>query len=106
LKTQQDSTRKSRHIQLLVGSERAFGDALCAIRKEHGISQEQLALDCGLERTYVSLIERGVQSPTIRSVAKLASVLGVKASEIIIRMEELMPKRTARAKEYRRDSDH
>jgi transcriptional regulator with XRE-family HTH domain len=62
------------------------------IRKERGISQEQLALDCGLDRTYVSLIERGTQSPTIRSVLKLATVLNVKPSEIILRMEGLMPK--------------
>ncbi|MCU1276071.1 MAG: SOS-response repressor and protease LexA [Bryobacterales bacterium] len=54
------------------------------------MSQERLALDSGLDRTYVSLIERGVQSPTIRSVVKLATVLGVKPSEIIVRMEALM----------------
>lgn len=81
-----------RHIQPLAGPERAFGDALREIRKEHGVSQEQLALDCGLDRTYVSLIERGVQSPTVRSVLKLAAVLGVRPSEIILRMEALMSK--------------
>jgi transcriptional regulator with XRE-family HTH domain len=88
----QPSARKKRHIQPPIGPERAFGDALREIRKEHGISQEQLALDSGLDRTYVSLIERGAQSPTIRSVLKFANVLGVKPSEIIARMETLMPK--------------
>src|SRR5207249_12087222 len=73
--------RKSRHIQPVAGPERTFGDALREIRKEHDVSQEQLALDSGLDRTYVSLIERGVQSPTIRSVVKLATVLGVTPSE-------------------------
>lgn len=87
--------KKSRHVQPLAGPERAFGDALREIRKEHNVSQEQLALDSGLDRTYVSLVERGVQSPTIRSVVKLASVLGVKPSEIIVRMESLMPKARA-----------
>jgi transcriptional regulator with XRE-family HTH domain len=63
------------------------------------VSQEQLALDSGLDRTYVSLIERGVQSPTIRSVVKLATVLDVKPSEIILRMEALMQiNRAARPK--------
>ena len=57
------------------------------IRKERGISQEQLALESGLDRTYVSLIERGVQSPTLRTVTKLAGVLKMKPSEMIIRME-------------------
>jgi hypothetical protein len=46
---------------------------------EHGISQQQLALDCELDRTYISLIERGVQSPTIRTVAKDASTKGILA---------------------------
>ena len=92
LSKQQPSARKKRHVQPPVGPERAFGDALREIRKEHGISQEQLALDSGLDRTYVSLIERGSQSPTIRSVLKLANVLGVKASEIVARMEALVPK--------------
>ena len=73
------------------GPERAFGDALREIRKEKGISQEQLALDSGLDRTYVSLIERGVQSPALRTVAKVAGVLGVKSSELVIRMESLIP---------------
>ena len=76
------------------GVERAFGDALREIRKEHGISQEQLALDSGLDRTYVSLIERGAQSPTIRSVLKVAGVLGVKPSAIILRMEEILSKKS------------
>jgi transcriptional regulator with XRE-family HTH domain len=105
LKKRQDIPKKNRHIQPVAGPERAFGDALREIRKEHGISQEQLALDSGLDRTYVSLIERGVQSPTIRSVSKLASVLGVKPSEIILRMETMMPKeRSSRSRVSRSSS--
>ena len=66
--------------------ERAFGDALREIRKEHCVSQERHALDSGLDRTYVSLLERGVQSPTLlRTLAKLAGTLGVKCSDIVIR---------------------
>lgn len=90
---------RNRHIQPPPGAERAFGDALREIRVAHGISQEQLALESGMDRTYVSLIERGAQSPTIRSVVKLAGVLGVKPSAIVLRMEALMPKsRSARSK--------
>jgi DNA-binding XRE family transcriptional regulator len=96
LKQQQNRARKNRHIQPPAGPERAFGDALREIRKERCISQEQLALDSGLDRTYVSLIERGVQSPTLRTVVKLANVLHVKPSEIVSRMESLMPKGRSR----------
>jgi DNA-binding XRE family transcriptional regulator len=92
-KQQSIPRKKTRHIQPAPGPERAFGDALREIRKEHGISQEQLALDSGLDRTYVSLIERGAQSPTIRSVLKLADVLGVNPSEIVQRMERFSSKK-------------
>jgi transcriptional regulator with XRE-family HTH domain len=92
-KQQSISGNKTRLIQLASGPERAFGDALREIGKEHGISQEQLALDSGLDRTYVSLIERGAQSPTIRSVLKLADVLGVNPSEIVQRMEWFLSKK-------------
>ena len=71
------------------GPEKAFGQALREIRKEKGISQEALGLESGFDRTYVSLIERGLRSPTVRVVVRLAEVLGVKASEIVRRMEEL-----------------
>ena len=86
------AAKKNRHIQPVSGLERAFGEALREIRKERGVSQERLALDSGLDRTYVSLVERGAQSPTIRSVVKLANVLGVRPSEIVVRMEALIPK--------------
>ena len=98
MQKRQSQARNNRHIQPISGPERAFGDALREIRKERGISQEQLALNGGLDRTYVSLIERGVQSPTLRTVAKLADVLKVKPSEMIQRMEGLLAKRPKAAR--------
>jgi len=52
------------------GPEKAFGEALWEIRKERGISQERLALDCDLDRTYISLIERGVRRRPPRQAEK------------------------------------
>ena len=40
------------------------------------MSQEQLAFDSGFDRTYISLVERGVRSPTIRSQPLCARILG------------------------------
>jgi transcriptional regulator with XRE-family HTH domain len=54
------------------------------------MSQEQLAFDSGFDRTYISMVERGVRSPTIRSVVRLADVLEVPSSEIVARMEALI----------------
>jgi len=75
------------------GPESAFGRALREIREEKGMAQEKLARAATLDRTYVSMIERGVRSPTIRTVVRLAEVLDVRPSEIVQRMENLLPNR-------------
>jgi transcriptional regulator with XRE-family HTH domain len=66
----------------------AFGQVLRALRRDADLSQEQLALIAGVERNFVSLIERGVNQPTIRVIFKLAQALGVPASKIIVLVEE------------------
>ena len=58
------------------------------------MSQEHLAFESGFDRTYISLVERGVRSPTIRSVVKLAAALKVSPSEMMARMEALIGKRS------------
>jgi transcriptional regulator with XRE-family HTH domain len=82
--------RRSRHIHPVSGPEKAFGLALREIRRERDVSQEQLGFDAGLDRTYISLIERGVQSPTVRTVVRLADALEVAPSEMIRRMESVL----------------
>ena len=70
---------------------KAFGQALREIREGKEISQERLALEGGFDRTYISLIERGINSPSIRIVVGIAAVLKVPPSRIVRRMEELTP---------------
>ena len=55
--------------------EKAFGEAVRASRLRLGISQEKLAAQSGLHRTYVSQIERGLKSPSLDSMARLAAAL-------------------------------
>jgi len=64
--------------------------ALREVRRSKGISQERLALEAGFDRTYISLIERGISSPTIRKVYRIAQTLRVAPSEIVVRMEALL----------------
>ncbi len=54
-----------------------------AIRKERGYSQEELAFESGLHRTYISAVERGVRTPTIAVVEKIAQALNVTASRLL-----------------------
>jgi DNA-binding XRE family transcriptional regulator len=87
-----------KQIQPEPGPEKAFGQALREVRQSKEISQERLALEGGFDRTYVSLIERGINSPTIRVLVGMAAVLKVPPSKIVRRMEELMPTTKPEAK--------
>lgn len=66
----------------------AYGQVLRVLRKEAGMSQEQLAFAAGIERNFVSLIERGINQPTVRVIFKLASALQVSPSKMIGLVEE------------------
>lgn len=66
----------------------AFGQVLRALRRDAGLSQEQLAFAAEIERNFVSLIERGVNQPSIRVIFKLAQALGLPPSKMILLVEE------------------
>lgn len=68
----------------------AFGEVLRALRTERGLSQERLAARAGLHRTYVSLLERGVNTPTLDAVFALATVLEVQPSELVERTQAMV----------------
>ena len=52
-------------------------------RLAKGVSQEELAHRCALDRTYISGIERGVRNPTVLVLERLAAVLGIEASDLL-----------------------
>lgn len=64
-----------------------FGNILRMTRKSKGFSQEKLALDSDLDRTYISLLERGQRMPTIDTVFKLAKALDINASKLVEELE-------------------
>jgi transcriptional regulator with XRE-family HTH domain len=68
----------------------AFGQVLRTLRKEAGLSQEQLAFEADIERNFVSLIERGINQPTIRIIFKLATALNASPSMMLSLVEEVM----------------
>jgi transcriptional regulator with XRE-family HTH domain len=68
--------------------EKAFAAALRELRTEKELSQEKLALDAGYHRTYVGILERGKQNPTLRTITRLAKVLGVPAAKLVERFEK------------------
>ncbi len=65
----------------------AFGRVLRRLRQERGMSQEALAHACDRHRTYISLLERGRNSPSLRTLFRLATALGTLPSSIIRHVE-------------------
>ncbi|WLS79619.1 helix-turn-helix transcriptional regulator [Erwinia pyri] len=60
-----------------------FGKRVKQLRLQAGLSQEAFALKCGLDRTYVSGIERGLRNPTLEVIAVLAAGLGTEMKTLI-----------------------
>jgi transcriptional regulator with XRE-family HTH domain len=73
--------------KLKTSPSEAFGRVLRSLRKERGLSQEGLALEADLQRNYVSLIERGINQPTVTTIFKLAVALRLRPSEMVAQVE-------------------
>ena len=61
----------------------AFGRVLRRLRKEAGLTQEELGFEADLRRTYVSILELGHQQPTLTTILKLARPLKRSVQEIV-----------------------
>jgi transcriptional regulator with XRE-family HTH domain len=68
-------------------AERAFGAVLRSLRVARGWSQEELGFHSGYDRTYISMLERGKKSPSLRTIVRLAASLGTRPSLILRRIE-------------------
>nr|WP_208615276.1 helix-turn-helix transcriptional regulator [Xenorhabdus kozodoii] len=68
--------KKSNNIRSL------FGQRIRYLRREAGMSQEAFADKCGLDRTYVSGIERGVRNPTLEIIYVIANGLQIELNEL------------------------
>jgi transcriptional regulator with XRE-family HTH domain len=62
---------------------RRVGRNVRKYRAELGFSQEDLALECGLHRTYVSGVERGIRNPTVLVLDKIAKSLNVAPAKLL-----------------------
>jgi transcriptional regulator with XRE-family HTH domain len=64
----------------------AFGDLLRNLREQRGLSQSQLALESGLDQTFVSLLERGQRQPTLTTLFALCDALGIEPDKLVRRL--------------------
>ena len=68
----------------------AFGNVLRQLRKEAGLTQEQLGFEAELERNYISMLELGQRQPTLTTLFKLAAPLKTPPSKIVMLLEKLV----------------
>ena len=61
----------------------ALGQAIRQLRSEQGLSQEGLAHEIGLDRSYIGGIERGEHNLTLMNLLKIAERLGIEPSELL-----------------------
>ena len=56
-------------------------------RLQRGMTQEQLALDAGMKRSYLSELERGLRNPTVRALTRLAEALSIE-TELLLKHDQ------------------
>ena len=66
---------------------KVFGKVLKQRREALNLSQEELAFEAGLHRTYISLLERGIKTPTLNVLFQLADALDILPSQLIEEIE-------------------
>nr|BDD45883.1 hypothetical protein 12 [Candidatus Hydrogenedentota bacterium] len=64
-----------------------FGPVLARARRKAGLTQEDLAFETELHPTYISQVERGIKSPTLRTLFKMADAMGIKPSSLVKSVE-------------------
>lgn len=63
--------------------QQQFGQRVRELRKHKDLSQEALALNCNLDRTYIGGVERGERNISLLNIHKIAEALGVSAKDLL-----------------------
>jgi len=64
--------------------QKQFGARMRALRQQRGLSQEELAFSCNLDRTYIGSVERGERNISLVNIHTIAAALGVSPREFFI----------------------
>ncbi len=74
--------------ELLNKSQLVLAHRVKTLRLELGMSQEAMALEAGIDRTYASQIERGVSNPSLRVICAVAEILGVEPADLLSQQDK------------------
>jgi transcriptional regulator with XRE-family HTH domain len=76
-------TKRRKQLQPHSGVEKAFGDVMRKSREKLALSQMAFQTRTGLDRTFISDLERGVQCPSLRTVIRVAKGLNITADKLV-----------------------
>lgn len=68
----------------------ALAKVLKRLRTKKNLSQEAFGFECGIHRTYVSQLERGLKSPSLKTLCKICGVLEIGLADLMILLEKEM----------------
>ncbi len=74
--------------------EKIFGQVLRKYRTLNHLSQEKLSQECGLDRSYISLLERGLRQPSLTTILLLSRILKTTAADMVHDVEEILNENT------------
>jgi transcriptional regulator with XRE-family HTH domain len=83
----------------------AFGAVIRRLRTNLGLSQEAFGEVAGLHRTYVSMMERGIKTPTVVTLVDLAGALGMATAELMGLFDDELAAATGRQRSSVVDAD-
>ena len=67
-----------------------LGQVLRRLRNERKLSQEDVAYESGVDRSFLSEIERGIHQPTVSTLFRIARALGFSVTSIMAEVEEVL----------------
>lgn len=75
-------------MERLNNEKQIFGKLLKELRLKSKKTQEELAFEMGVERVYISMLERGINGPTLTTLLLASRALDIKFSELALLLEE------------------
>lgn len=84
------SERKHVKQELREATQYLLGNIIVELRHKADLSQEDLAYESGVDRSFMSKIETGQTAVSLLTLMRLGKTLGVKTSDVIIELEKRM----------------
>nr|WP_307402407.1 helix-turn-helix transcriptional regulator [Pseudomonas cedrina] len=81
-------------IPIILSHNAAFGCVLAERRKAMGLSQEKLGFEAEMDRSFISLLERGRRSPTLDTLVRLCQVMDISLTQLSALVEAKLDRNT------------